>query len=211
TFAISSYAPSNATHLAGEPFNPNRSLGRGGISLRLPAIGPPWRSPPSSPENGGGCALASLARRSAPDAASLRSSSDVAEPAIDVDRRAGEVGTGIGSEEQNHAGELLRRANPPQGNAPCHFGVEFRQRAALILLGMPPHPLVALDAPDQHRIDQHVVGRALAGPRLGQRHAGGPGHRSRGAGGSRRLGADVQDVDYSPPATCLHARKRQAA
>ena len=76
---------------------------------------------------------------------------------------------------------------------------------------MAAHDLVADDDPDVQGIDQHVVRRPLHRQRFGERHLRRAADRGRGAVGSRRLRADVEDADDAAPFALFHLREEQAA
>src|SRR5262245_9817520 len=127
--------------------------------------------------------------------------------AVDVDGGAGDVGAGVGGEQARDIGELLGPSHAAERN--------FLAARTLVVLEIDArlrgtaHVLVGFDQADQQRVDQHVVGRALVGEHLGQRHAGGARHRGGRAARSRRLGPDVEHVDDPPPAAVLHLRPDQ--
>jgi hypothetical protein len=70
--------------------------------------------------------------------------------------------------------------------------------------------LVGIDEADQHGVDHHVVGRALVGQHLGERHPGRPSNRRRRTAPARRLGTDIEHVDDTAPAPLLHLRPNQS-
>src|SRR6516165_7666404 len=80
-------------------------------------------------------------------------------PAVDVDRGAGDVGSGIRRKEARKVRELLCAADAAQRNVLGPSGHVVRERNAGSRGGL--DMLVRLDEADEQPIDQHVIGRAL--------------------------------------------------
>src|SRR3546814_18617519 len=97
--------------------------------------------------------------------------------AVDVDRRAGDIGGRVGGEEAGHVGELLRLADPAQRHA---RRLRLQERVVVRVRGLlraPALPLAALADADAASVHHDVTRRPFLRHPLGTRPAVGTAER----------------------------------
>ena len=126
-----------------------------------------------------------------------------ARPAVDVDRRPGDVRRGVGGEEAGQVGELDGLAHAAERDrlpGALHEGVEGQSGARSwwrrCHWSVTRTPVLARS---RDAVRGHLPRQALR-----QCHARRPAHRRRARAGARRLGRHVEDVDDPPPLLRLH-------